>query len=116
MTDFKADFAKHHDAAGKAFKGGDHKGAASHMGNALRSLRKGGGGTTVTVTQADNPQPVGDEAPPPDQRGFGPGRQFGRGSGTGTPKPTATTQGKSLKASSSIRGRLSGLAKRMKGG
>ena len=91
MSDFKADFQKHHSNAGKAFAKGDTKGAASSMGHAFRALKKPSQGKMLTVTQADNPAPVGDDAPDPSiMRGFGPGRQFGKGSATGTPKPKVT--------------------------
>lgn len=110
MSDFKADFSKHMKAAGDSAAAGNHRQAQHHLGHALRAsqgIAKGGQqqpGVGSTTDAALNPTPVGDDDMMV-QRGFGPGKQFGRGSGTGTPKPaqTAAPQKKSL------RGILAGL-------
>lgn len=95
MSDFKADFTKHMKAAGDAHAAGNHRQAQHHLGHALRAsqgIAKGGQqqpGAGTTSDAATNSTPVGDDDMM-EQRGFGPGKQFGRGSATGTPKPAAT--------------------------
>lgn len=95
MSDFKADFTKHMKAAGDSAAAGNHRQAQHHLGHALRAsqgIAKGGQqqpGTGSTTDAAMNPTPVGDDDMMV-QRGFGPGKQFGRGSATSTPKPAVT--------------------------
>lgn len=90
MSDFKADFQKHSKAAGSAAAAGNFKQAMHHVGHMARVSKSAmkGPGTGTPGDAAFNATPVGDEPPDPSiMRGFGPGRQFGKGSATGTPKP-----------------------------